>query len=66
MENIYKVLRGYVKLGNPITNFTEFSSVEESSNRFIFRYGGRQVLSLVRVRTVNESGESVISLGELE
>jgi hypothetical protein len=24
------------------------------------------VLSLVRVRTVNESGESVISLGELE
>jgi hypothetical protein len=61
MEQVYKVLRGYVKLGRRIENFTEFSSVEESPNRFVFSYSGGQKLSLVRIRTENVDGQSVLS-----
>jgi len=61
MENIYKTLRGYAKLGKKIENFTEFERVEETENRFIFRYSGGQKLSLTRLRTENLEGESVLS-----
>ena len=61
MENIYKVLRGYAKLNNPITNFTEFERVEETNNRFIFWYGGGQKLTLTRLRTEDLEGNSVLT-----
>ena len=61
MENIYKVLRGYAKLGKKIENFTEFERVEETENRFIFTYQRGQKLSLTRLRTENLEGESVLS-----
>lgn len=63
MENIYKVLRGYAKLNNPIANFTNFTNVEETKNRFIFTYSGGQKLTLTRLRTEDLVGNSVISEG---
>jgi len=61
MENVYKVLRGYAKLGRRIENFTQFERVEETDNRFIFHYEGGQKLTLTRLRTENLEGESVLS-----
>jgi hypothetical protein len=62
MENVFKTLRGYTdsQINNPITNpFSSWESLETTENRFIFRYGEGQVLSLVRVRTVNLEGQWV-------
>ena len=63
IENVFKTLRGYAssEINNPITNLVKFSKVEITSTRFIFTYQQGQNLSLVRVRTENEQGESVIS-----
>jgi hypothetical protein len=61
MESVYKVLRGYAKLGRRIENFTEFEQSEETKNRFIFTYAGGQKLSLNRLRTENSDGQSVLS-----
>lgn len=63
MENIYKVLRGYSsrEINKPISNLTNFTDVEETSNQFIFTYSEGQKLSLNRIRTENEEGQSVLS-----
>src|SRR4051794_28628417 len=53
IENIFKNLRGYCseEINQAIDNFTNFTQVEESANRFVFSYDGGQKISLVRVRT---------------
>ena len=64
---MFKSLRGYCdsQIGNPISRpFSEWSGLETTGNRFIFKYGGGQVLSLVRTRSENMDGQSVLS-GEL-
>ena len=64
IENVFKVLRGYCdeQIGNPVNRpFSEWSSLETTNNRFIFKYSGGQVLSLVRVRNENLEGQSVLS-----
>lgn len=63
IENIFKTVRGYAssEINKPIANLVNFAKVEETTTRFIFTYQQGQNLSLVRVRTENEQGESVIS-----
>jgi hypothetical protein len=63
IENIYKNLRGYAseEINNPIADLTDFTDLETTPNRFIFTYENKQTISLVRVRTMNEQGISVIS-----
>jgi len=59
IENVFKALRGYCdeQINNPISQpFSGWSNLETSSTRFIFRCGNGQVLSLMRVKTVNEEG----------
>ena len=63
MENIYKTLRGYAseEINRTITNFVNFVRVEETNNRFSFIYEEGQKLTLNRIRTENEQGQSVFS-----
>jgi hypothetical protein len=61
MENIYKVLRGYAKLGNAIGDFTQPTNVEVTKSRFIFTYQQGQKLTLTRLRTEDSEGRSVLS-----
>ena len=63
IENVYKTVRGYASLeiNRPITNLTNWTNLEMTETRFIFTYQEGQKLSLVRVRTENEQGESVVS-----
>ena len=61
---MFKVLRGYCdeQINAPISRpFSEWNSLETTTNRFIFKYSGGQVLSLIRVRNENEEGQSVMS-----
>ncbi|CAJ0761857.1 1075_t:CDS:2 [Entrophospora sp. SA101] len=66
IENVFKTLRGYCseEINLAIENFTEFTNLEETANRWIFAYDGGQKISLVRVRTENEQEESVLSGGD--
>jgi len=56
-------LRGLLHkdINNPIANFTNYAKLETSKNRFIFKYEKGQVISLVRVRTINKDKQSVLS-----
>ncbi|CAG8752082.1 1176_t:CDS:2, partial [Racocetra fulgida] len=68
IENIYKNLRGYAseEINDPITNLTNFTRLETTPNRFILTYENGQNISLIRVRTENEQGLSVITNNEIE
>jgi hypothetical protein len=64
MENVFKSLRGYKdsQINNPIANpFTGWERLETIPNRFIFKYEGGQTISLVRTRSENLEGQSVLS-----
>jgi hypothetical protein len=63
METIYKTLRGYdsEEINKPITNLVNFVQMKETNNRFSFIYEQGQKLTLNRVRTENEQGQSVFS-----
>ena len=63
IENVYKVLRGLLhkQINNPIANFTRDYKLETTKNRFIFKYQQGQMLSLVRVRTINKDNQTVLS-----
>lgn len=64
MENVFKTLRGYCdeQINNPIANpFTSWTRLETTKNRFTFKYGGGQTLSLIRVRNYNQANQTVLS-----
>jgi len=61
IENIYKTLRGYAILGQPIADLTNWTNLTTTFNRFNFTYQAGQEISLTRIRTVNEQGKSVIT-----
>ncbi|CAG8698330.1 16305_t:CDS:2 [Racocetra persica] len=44
-------------INRPIDNFTQFTNLETSKNRFIFTYEGGQKISLVRIRTMNKDNQ---------
>jgi hypothetical protein len=60
---VFKTLRGYAseEINQRINDFTNFTHLEETANRWVFTYDHGQKLSLIRVRTENVEGQSVVS-----
>jgi len=61
IENVYKTLRGYAILGQPIADLINWTNLTTTFNRFIFTYQAGQQISLTRIRTVNQQDESVLT-----